>query len=81
MCIRDRVLYYARSADVEKDYMIKEIQLAKSVSRALVKNKQLPVSYTHLKVCLFSIDMYKPKYRCYLLVKSMSFVVAYEFAI
>ena len=37
----EQVLYYARSADVEKDYMIKEIQLAKSVSRALVKNKQL----------------------------------------
>lgn len=37
----EQVLYYARSTDVEKDYMIKEVQLSKVVSKVLRKNKQL----------------------------------------
>lgn len=37
----DQVLYYARSADVEKDYIIKEIQLSECVKKVLIKNKQL----------------------------------------
>lgn len=37
----EQVLFYARSSDVEKDYMIKEIDLSESVTRVLIKNKQL----------------------------------------
>lgn len=39
----DQVLYYARSADVEKDYIIKEIQLSECVKKVLIKNKRLSI--------------------------------------
>lgn len=40
----ERVLYYARLGSVEKDYMIKEIQLNAAVQNVLARNKQLLIS-------------------------------------
>ena len=40
----ERVLYYARMGSVEKDYMIKEIQLNSAVQNVLARNKQLLIS-------------------------------------
>lgn len=36
----DQVLYYARSENAEKDYIIKEVQLKRVVSAAAIKNKE-----------------------------------------
>lgn len=54
----EQVLYYARSADVENDYMIKEIQLSESVSKVLIKNKQLLIenrTKVRLEQCTHSV--------------------------
>lgn len=40
----ERVLYYVRLGSVEKDYMIKEIQLNAAVQNVLARNKQLLIS-------------------------------------
>lgn len=40
----ERVLYYARMGSVEKDYIIKEIQLNSAVQNVLARNKQLLIS-------------------------------------
>ncbi|OPJ60736.1 sensor histidine kinase [Clostridium oryzae] len=37
----EQVLFYARSENVEKDYLIKETQLSNCINAAVVKNKQL----------------------------------------
>lgn len=37
----EQALFYARSEDVEKDYLIKEICLEECVNRVIIKNKQL----------------------------------------
>ena len=37
----EQALFYARSEDVEKDYLIKEISLEECVNRVIIKNKQL----------------------------------------
>ncbi len=36
----EQALYYARSANVEKDYLIREVLLSEIISKVLVKNKQ-----------------------------------------
>ena len=40
----ERVLYYARMGNVEKDYMIKEVSLKSAVQNVLARNKQLLIS-------------------------------------
>lgn len=37
----EQALFYARSEDVEKDYLIKEISLEECVNKVIIKNKQL----------------------------------------
>ena len=37
----EQALFYARSEEVEKDYLIKEISLAKSINEVIIKNKRL----------------------------------------
>lgn len=40
----EQTLFYARSEEVEKDYLIKEISLEKCVNEVIIKNKQLFIS-------------------------------------
>lgn len=37
----EQALFYARSEEVEKDYLIKEISLEECVNKAIIKNKQI----------------------------------------
>lgn len=45
----EQALYYARSANVEKDYLIREVLLSEIISKVLVKNKQFLIENgTHI---------------------------------
>ncbi len=40
----EQALFYARSEEVEKDYLIKEINLEECINRVLIRNKQMFIS-------------------------------------
>lgn len=54
----DQALYYARSENVEKDYLIKEVVLSDIIHAAIAENKQLLIQNhisVHIKNCQYSI--------------------------
>ncbi|MBZ9609655.1 sensor histidine kinase [Clostridium estertheticum] len=51
----EQALFYARSEEVEKDYLIKEISLEQCVSHVLIRNKQIFIS-SGIDIELISLD-------------------------
>ncbi|SHI94323.1 hypothetical protein SAMN02745163_01071 [Clostridium cavendishii DSM 21758] len=51
----EQALFYARSEEVEKDYLIKEIELEQCINRVLIKNKQMFI-LNNIDVELENID-------------------------
>lgn len=51
----EQALFYARSKEVEKDYLIKEILLDECVSRVLIKNKQMFI-LNNIEISLYGLD-------------------------
>lgn len=51
----EQALFYARSEDVEKDYLIKEVSLEHCINQVLIRNKQMFIS-NNIDVELNNID-------------------------
>lgn len=51
----EQTLFYARSEEVEKDYLIKEISLEQCVNEVIIKNKQLFIS-NNINIELYELD-------------------------
>lgn len=51
----EQTLFYARSEEVEKDYLIKEISLEKCINEVIIKNKQLFI-YNKINIELDRLD-------------------------
>lgn len=52
----EQALFYARSGDVEKDYLIKEISLEECINRVITKNKQVFI-LNNIDIEIEDIDM------------------------
>lgn len=65
----DQALYYARSENVEKDYLIKEVFLSEMIHAAIAENKQLLLQ-NHVSVVVMDCD-----YTVYTDEKWISFIL------
>lgn len=54
-CFTEQALYYARSEHTEKDYLIKEVQLANVVHEAIADNKYL-LRQNHIMIDVADVD-------------------------